>query len=125
MKPKIFTPAKLPERYLNDGRYFDREELNWDSCEKSFAAAEVDEVRYYYLGGSYEGDGHALIHSKSDGGLWYHLQLSHCSCYGPTEDAELGVHHWGRGYATIEELLADCSDEMKEYLAPLVPRKRN
>jgi hypothetical protein len=51
-------------------------------------------------------------------GLWYHHDLGHCSCYGPTENIELV-----RGFATIGSLLENCSEGLRKDLECLVPAK--
>ena len=72
----------------------------------------IEEARYWYAQGDYEGSGQLLM---LKGGKWYHHDMGHCSCYGPTERIELKT-----GYATLEELLATCTEELRGYLQPLV-----
>jgi hypothetical protein len=50
---------------------------------ENFKDLKADYVVYYYEYGSYEGSGFAVW--KKDGKYGY-SDLSHCSCYGPTDD---------------------------------------
>ncbi|MBE2180072.1 MAG: hypothetical protein IAE97_06335 [Chthoniobacterales bacterium] len=72
----------------------------------------ADLVAYWYGAGSYEGTGHILARKN---GQWYHHNCGHCSCYGPVED---GIFN-GDGDASLEALLARCSEELRGYLEPL------
>jgi hypothetical protein len=42
--------------------------------------------------------------------------MHHCSCYGPLDRMKLE-----KGFATLAELLAVCTEELRGELKPLVP----
>ena len=46
---------------------------------------EHDNFVYYYESGSYEGDGFAVWNL---GDKFYYGELSHCSCFGPTDSLD-------------------------------------
>lgn len=68
----------------------------------------LDEVWYWYVEGSYDGDGQILMRK---GELYDLHDMGHYSCYGPLDDVEF------TGYPP-EELKGKCS---KEYLKAVVP----
>ena len=77
-------------------------------------------VFYWYVSGSYEGDG-ALIAVKD--GRWYDKGLSHCSCYGPLDDFAKDISEYDR--VSLDALLAAGTDEWKKEYAPLVDLARS
>ena len=101
---RIEMPKAMQSSYYNDSQ-LDESEL------KQVEDMGVEEIRYYYGQGSYEGNGQALL---LKGGLWYQSDLGHCSCYGPVERIT-----FGKGFETIEKLKESCSAYLIEELAPL------
>lgn len=70
----------------------------------------ADLFAYWYTSEPYSGSGSAILRTKGK----YHLfSLSHCSCYGPTNDITSGAVETG-GYDTLDALLAACSNEYRE-----------
>ena len=51
----------------------------------------LDEVWYWYAYGSYSGVGHLI---GRVGEQWTHFDMSHCSCYGPTDQFALQLEPW-------------------------------
>jgi hypothetical protein len=117
---KIFRQEALPEGYCN-GHY--------DSCEMSeynfqkLRDMQVEEVRYWYATGSYCGIGEMLIRKN---GKWYHHNMSHCSCYGPTEHLEYTIFDASTAYDNLCDILTNCSkDEIKNLISLInVPQSR-
>jgi len=67
---------------------------------------------YWYRRAPYEGSGYAVF---LVGERWHLHDLGHCSCYGPMEHLELK-----EGFATLDDLLASCSIELRGEIDPLV-----
>jgi len=75
------TPSKLEE---------------WDV--KYLAEKGIVEAWYWYGTGDYCGDGELI--GKTLDGRWYSVNMSHCSCYGPTSTSS------GDFFDTLEQLRA-------------------
>ena len=103
---RIAMPEAVRSNYYNDAP-LDESEL------KQIEAMGVEEFRYYYGQGSYEGNGQAVF---MKGGLWYQADLGHCSCYGPVDRIDVEV---SKGFESIEKLKESCSAYLIEELAPL------
>jgi len=58
-------------------------ELDRESIIRSPIYGRIDRCVYWYSGGSWDGEGEAIIEATT--GEYYLLDLSHCSCYGPEE----------------------------------------
>ena len=54
--------------------------------ETAKAGETVEWIIHHYTSGWYDGDG-TLI-ARLSNGLYLHMELSHCSCYGPLEGGE-------------------------------------
>ena len=50
----------------------------------AFIDVGADQLCYWYSYGCYEGAGQAIFHVPNLG--WFHHDMGHCSCYGPTDD---------------------------------------
>lgn len=74
-----------------------------------------DAVFYWYVSGSYEGDG-ALIAIKD--GKWYTQNLSHCSCNGPLDGFANNILEYI--HRDLDTLLSMGTDEWKKGYLPLV-----
>lgn len=72
----------------------------------------IEEIRYWYCYGDYEGNGQMLILKDKK---WYYHSMGHCSCYGPLDEISFNV-----GYSTLPELMEKCSSELQKQLKPLV-----
>ena len=102
------TRAKLPESY---GYLGAGEELTGEDIAQ-LESMGIEESRYWYERSHYEGSGQILM---IKGGLWYHHDMHHCSCYGPLDRMKLE-----KGFATLAELLAVCTEELRGELQGLV-----
>lgn len=102
--------ATLPDSY--DNREYSSAEFE-DYEREPLAATGADYAAYWYATGSYCGAGHIIARKVS---RWYHHDCGHCSCYGPTE----GIDFSGPGFASVEELLDNCSEDLRDQLRPLV-----
>ena len=70
---------------------------------------------YWYCEGAYEGCGCLLVQGPDD--LWHSFDLSHCSCYGPTDRLPTEL----RGGLTFDLLKAGGSQAwMEEDASPLI-----
>ena len=79
-----------------------------------------DAVFYWYVSGSYEGSG-ALIAVMN--GKWCSKDLDHCSCYGPLDGFARGEDKYT--YESLNELLAQGTEDWQKEYAPLVELARN
>ncbi|MDD5651087.1 MAG: hypothetical protein PHF86_11835 [Candidatus Nanoarchaeia archaeon] len=70
----------IPNSLNNYGGYTISKLNNYDI--EKLNAYNITTAFYWYATAPYEGSG-AMIALKDDG--WYVFNLSHCSCYGPTE----------------------------------------
>lgn len=94
---------------LQFGHNYSPDELAQYQIDEIAAIPGAELFVYWYEQGSYEGSGNAIL--KCEGK--YHLfSLSHCSCYGPTEDIDENAVATG-GYETLDQLLAACSAEYR------------
>lgn len=75
----------------------------------------IDEAWYWYRSGSYEGSGHILMRK---GDLWDMGDMSHCSCYGPTD--RLGFN--GK---ELSELKKSCSEGLMKEMELLFTQAEN
>lgn len=109
---KVFNLGKTRKRY------------SWKDAEETSELSEYDinkiskegfdAVFYWYIEGCYEGSG-AMIATKD--GKWWFFDISHCSCYGPSENVSiddncydldkilvLGTKEWSDDYIDLVEL---------------------
>jgi len=100
--------AKLPEGHES---YVSEEFSDYERSQ--LEATGADYAVYWYGSGCYCGTGHILARK---GGRWYHHGCGHCSCYGPTSDINFSY----AGAESVEALLAECSEELRRELEPLV-----
>jgi hypothetical protein len=106
---KIHDYSQFPEGY--DYAYGEIEPLSKYDLE-DLKSLNVDEVWYWYAAGDYEGSGKMLMRR---GNKYDIHSLSHCSCYGPLEDAVFAPK-----YSSLDEIRAKCSEEAYKEIAPLV-----
>ena len=92
-----------PETYFYCGN---SEEL--DKYDLAAIPTEVTLIKYWYEKQWYEGSG-IMILQTADG--YYLHDMSHCSCFGPTEHLELT-----RCYKSIKEMIENCSEELQGML---------
>lgn len=69
----------------------------------------IDEIWYWYAAGDYEGSGQILMRK---GDLYDVHDAGHCSCYGPTDNANFNGH-------PFSELINSISSEYMKELRPL------
>lgn len=91
-------------------------ELDEEYDLKYVYALNLDRAWYWYAQGSYEGDG-AMLMLK--GGKWATENLSHCSCYGPTEGISFSAP-----IDSLEELEKSGTEEWLKEFAPLIKAAR-
>ena len=97
------------------------DEIGFDEYDmKEMNGCIPDAVFYWYVSGSYEGDG-ALIAVKD--GKWYDKSLSHCSCYGPIEGFANKISDYD--HADLDDVLSKCSEEREKEYSPLVELARS
>ena len=72
-----------------------------------------DVVAYWYSAGCYEGSGE-LVGRRN--GLWCHLDLGHCSCYGPVES----LHRLSSGEKSLADLEKRMTVELQNDVLPLI-----
>jgi hypothetical protein len=92
-----------PENYRYAG-----EDQELDEYDLKAIPKEVILIKYWYAKETYEGSG-IMILQTADG--YYLHDMSHCSCFGPTEHLELT-----RCYKSIEEMIENCSEELQGML---------
>jgi len=85
--------------------------------EKAIEAAGGVEAWYWYGVAPYEGAGNLLFRTKDT--TWGLHDMGHCSCYGPTESISVVR------YGSLDDVLASCSNELREVVAPLVEAVRS
>ena len=107
---KVLRLAEVPKEF----KWGESSELYEDEVAE-LEQRGIEEIRYWYDKGSYEGSGQILMLKE---GKWYQHNLEHCSRYGPLEKLELNT-----GFATLEELLATCTEDLRKELKPLVEMK--
>ena len=90
-------------------RYYDSAEL--DEHDLKNVPAGTDILVYYYGRGDYEGNGNALLRIN---GVWHYANMSHCSCYGPTEDFP------GKPIGCFKDWLENATPEFRAEVLPLV-----
>lgn len=62
---------------------------DWEELSKSdLEYVDADEIWYWYATGNWEGSGQLVARQ---GDLYFHHDMGHCSCYGPTENLYEGV----------------------------------
>lgn len=113
----IHNLNKFPKNY--EYKYGDLEELGEYEIE-NIKKLPVDEVWYWYASAPYEGSGQMLMRKDE---LYDIAELSHCSCYGPTDDLSfegetlttLKKYYTTEKYNQFEELLAKALNIPKEY----------
>ncbi len=76
----------------------------------------VTKAAYWYESGYYDGTGYIVYYAN---GGWHESSLGHCSCNGPTDD--LGNKN---GVATLDELEAKCSPELRRNLSTIIAALR-
>lgn len=85
---------------------------------KELDAAGIDEIWYWYVAGSYEGDGEIIFRIGDRYGYKY---AGHCSCYGPTEGIAVDA---AKANDTLESIVSSATDELRERIAPLIDAAR-
>lgn len=80
---------------------------------KYFESVGLEKIWYWYLITDYEGAGD-LIGLKD--GKYYHKNIGHCSCYGPTGTGISSYDDWVpvRGFESLDDLLANASPYFRE-----------
>jgi hypothetical protein len=78
---------------------------------KDIYALNIDEAWYWYAVASYEGYGYLLMRK---GDLWAIHDMSHCSCFGPTDKIE------ELAWMKKDKLADKYSKTMLEGIKPLV-----
>lgn len=92
-----------------DCKYFgDDDELSSYAIERAKRAG-IDALVYYYISGSYEGRGEALLRND---GKWAYADLGHCSCYAPLASIP-------DTFEPLNDLLNRMSGELKQKTHPL------
>ena len=81
---------------------------------KELDAAGIDEIWYWYVAGSHEGDGEIIFRIGDRYGYKY---AGHCSCYGPTEGIDVDA---AKANDTLESIFGSATDELRERIAPLI-----
>jgi len=66
----------------------------------------VVEAWYWYATGSYEGSGHLI--GRDSAGQWLHIDMGHCSCYGPCSQHGSVTRH-----PSLDALKAYMSDDLR------------
>jgi len=111
---RIYRTVELPKNYASDNDYSSCELDDYDLLK--FRDLGVEEIRYWYATGSYCGVGEVLMFKD---GKWYHADMGHCSCYGPTEHIESTIFTASRGYDSMPKFLDNCSTEEKQNVEAL------
>jgi hypothetical protein len=96
---KVHNLGKFPEG-MDYGGYEMSDLSEWDF--ERIEKLGVVEIWYWYATGYYCGTGDLLMRK---GKLFDHHSMSHCSCYGPTEE----VDFHGKPFKTLKE---SCSNEL-------------
>lgn len=100
------------------------EGFDYDKCEledyelKSFRAAEIEAVYYWYGSGGYEGAGQALLLKD---GKWAVHDMGHCSCYGPTDHFSAPTEQW---YDSLDSIPASGTEIWYADVRPLIEAAR-
>jgi hypothetical protein len=76
----------------------------------------ITEAWYWYATGSYEGSGQLI--GRDSGGSWVHMDLGHCSCYGPTE-SRAGISRHDSLEALRTSMSADLAAECGNLFAAI------
>ena len=110
------VPSEPESSYLNSGMRL--RPLDEDELEKVayYLGHLIDEAWYWYAEGNYDGSGQLLMRK---GTLWDMHDMSHCSCYGPIDEARFT----GR-YESLEKLWDACTEEQQAEVKPLVGMAR-
>jgi hypothetical protein len=88
------------------------EEIDEEQIERYCSELHIEAAFLWYGPGDYCGDGDMLW---TDGKLWYHDSLSHCSCNGPLDDITKGD-----GVKDPREFCRHASSDLYDELLPLV-----
>lgn len=78
---------------------------------------DTEKLVYYYGTGSYCGSGQALYYWH---GNWYHADLGHCSCYGPTENVD-----YTNPISSLSAWLEQSTPEFHAEVQPLIDAIQN
>lgn len=90
----VLHQVEMPDR--GEYRYADDPQKLEDYEVEHLSKRGIVEAWYWYATGSYCGDGELV--GKTTDGRWYSLNMSHCSCYGPTDTQD------GDFFDTLEKL---------------------
>ena len=72
----MIKQVKMPVSYESN---FDQEDLDYVFDANKY---KFEKIWYWYGSGYCEGAGEAIIMHDN---LWFHVDIGHCSCYGPEE----------------------------------------
>lgn len=109
----ILIQTKVPDIQYNWG---DAEKLqDWDI--KTLTDARVEKCVYWYVSGSYEGNGEALMYRE---GSWHYKHLGHCSCYGPFDDLD-----FSKPIQSLSAWLEQSTPDFRVSVQPLVEALQN
>lgn len=107
MSAKLIQTNGPPEKYpWGDPDTFSEYDI------KHLTAAGVEKCVYWYITGSYEGSGHALLYRE---GAWHHKDLGHCSCYGPLDDLD-----FNHPILSLSEWIELSTPEFRVKVQPLI-----
>lgn len=84
---------------------------------KQLTGLNVEKCVYWYVSGSYEGSGNALLYRD---GAWYHKDLGHNSCYGPLDDID-----FRQPIQSFTAWLEQATPEFRAEVQPLVDALQN
>ena len=107
--PEVFLMNRVINIPMTDGYYEDTKLSDERFIEE---IKGFDWLAYTYGTGSYEGSGSAIW--KKDG-KYHQASLGHCSCYGPLDNL-----HDKNPKDSLEEILKDCSEGLKNELKPMI-----
>lgn len=108
---KVHNVKILPKSFSD---YYDLTELGEEYDIPVFVTATgADVAIYWYAYGGCAGVGQILFRVN---GIWYMHDCGHCSCYGPTDR----IGNLGEGYKTLDDVLKNCSDDLKIEVEPLI-----
>ena len=103
----IKTPCPSPQ-----GRYYEDNELDGGDFQR-IEEAGFDLCVYWYQTGDYCGRGELL--ARKDG-RYYHHDMCHCSCYGPTTYFDT----YATGFDSLDLLVEACTTEEAENIRSCV-----
>ena len=118
MKILRLPDDQIPERYRDDAEYKPESMDDEYDLRPLQAYPTVDLLAYWYCSGCYCGAGQSILRIN---GAWYLHDCGHCSCYGPLDEIAASLRD---PFASLDEVLARCSDDCREEVAPLVAMLR-